>query len=90
MIYIISLLTAVIWHSFLRRLWLAIIGSTMTSSLLSWLLLMSHFGWLDRIFFINLLMTVSIALAISIFVGLIFSIARGNIDKSNTRTNGDT
>jgi len=71
MIYIIATLSAIIWHIKLKHFWKATLGSTITATLISWALLSSHFGWLDKTFVNNLILTVSISFVISVIIGIL-------------------
>jgi hypothetical protein len=57
-------------------MWPAVLGSTITSTFISWALLSSHFGWLDEIFYKNMAITISASLVISILIGAVASAMR--------------
>lgn len=75
-----ALVLAYGWHKLARPIWLAIIGSTVTSVLLNWFVLSSHIGvvflefdltkW-DQYFVRNILIVFGVSLAASVGVGMI-------------------
>ena len=56
-----SVLSALVWNLWTRRFWVASIGATLTATLLTWLLIMSHFGFMDEVFLKNLAMTLELS-----------------------------
>lgn len=71
MIYIIAIISAITWHILNKQLWVATIGSTVTATMVSWVLLSSHFGWFDQTFYKNMALTITASLVISVIVGLL-------------------
>jgi len=76
MVFIVAIVIATFWHFLLQRMWLAVIGSTITSTFITWALLASHFGWLDETFYKNMAITISASLVISILIGAVASALR--------------
>jgi len=66
---VISGIVSVIWHIVLRRFWLAVGGSAISSVFLFWTVAMSHFGWLDRTFFENMVWSLVLSSVVSIAIG---------------------
>ena len=56
-----SVLSALIWNLWTRSFWAASIGATLTASLLTWLLTMSHFGFMDEVFLKDLGLTLGLS-----------------------------
>ncbi len=56
----LSILSALIWNYWTARSWLAFVGATLTATFLTWLLLMTHFGWMDEVFLKNLAITLGL------------------------------
>lgn len=84
MIAIVAIVIAVFWHFLLEKMWLAIVGSTITATFVSWALLSSHFGWLDETFYKNMAMTLAISFAASFIIGAIFTLIRKESEKAQT------
>lgn len=57
---VLSILSALIWNFWTARFWLAFVGATLTATFVTWLLTMTHFGWMDEVFLKNLAMTLGI------------------------------
>ena len=76
MIFIVTLITAVIWHFLLERLWLASIGSTLSAMLITLALASSHLNIHGDKFHIEILQLLLISFTISVLVGYIFKLAR--------------
>lgn len=64
-----SVLAALLFHSLLKRFWVACIASTLLATLTFWMVAASHFGWFDRVFYQNLSIALLASLGISIVVG---------------------
>lgn len=75
---LLCIFISLVWHLLLPRFWYACLGATLSSTLIVWVLTISHFGWMDSTFFRNLALTVTVALTSSIVVGLVVSKIRRN------------
>ena len=71
-VVVIALVSALCWHSLLKRPLIASVGSTLTSVMVIWLLASSYIGYLDWQFIKNMVGVLLISLAVSLIVGLLF------------------
>lgn len=76
MVYIVAVISAIAWHIAYKKYWGSCFLSTMTSTLLSFMLLSSHFGWVDKVFFKNLLIVISVSFVISVVIGVLVSMVK--------------
>jgi hypothetical protein len=71
-IVIAALITAFFWHLLATRVWVAHVGTVVTTPILVFAVASSHFGWLDKTFFMNLAITIGITVVVSVVVGFVF------------------
>ena len=71
-VLLFALVVAIFWHGVLPKFVWATVWSTISATLLVWLMTSSHFGWLDETFFKNLALTLTISLTASLIVGVGF------------------
>jgi len=77
MIFIVSAITALIWHFLLERMWLANLGSTLTAVLLTLALASSHLDFYSNKIFADILQILVAAFIVSVLIGYIFRSVRG-------------
>ena len=75
-IVIAAIITAFFWHLLATRIWVAHLGTIVSTPILVWAVAISHFGWLDRTFFMNLAITVGVTVVVSLVVGFVFQAIR--------------
>ena len=73
---LIALIVAIMWHALLTRVVWATMGAMLTSTFFIWVFTQSHFGWMNKIFLENLLLTVTVALISALLVGAFFQRGR--------------
>ena len=84
MIYLISLILAVIWHVALKRIWLANIGAAISSTCLTLLFAMGvSYNIYGEQFLIDLVKTFIIAFMVSVLVGSVFVSIRKKTSNEN-------
>ena len=74
MVALSALLTAIIWHQLLSRFWLAVFGSAVTAVLMFWAMAfsMGHFAWEQSFWVETIVVPLSVASGVSVFVGSVF------------------
>ena len=75
---VISIISATIWHTFLIRFSIAILGAAITAAFAFQFFSYIKFGYLDPFFVISIFTTTIAAFVIAIFVGLPFRVWRKN------------
>ena len=78
MAFIVSFITALIWHFFFTRLWLSSVGSTITTLVIivSLLTTAGHPPSLTNQFYLDITIVTVIAFTISVLVGYTYTYAR--------------
>jgi len=69
--FVIALVTSTVFHFWLKRFWLAVILATLSSVVLFQVVVYIDLGYFDSLITIAILTTLLVALAISIFIGLL-------------------
>ena len=84
MIIIVAIVVALIWHFLLERMWPSTIGSTITSTIVSFTIFSSHIGWLDKTFYKNIAIILAVSFSVSLIIGILFTAKRKSNEKAKT------
>lgn len=76
MLFVIAIISAVVWHFFLHRFWVSCVLSTLTSTLVTWSLFVYHFGTFDDYWVKNMALTLVVSFLSAIVIGSIFLYVR--------------
>ena len=83
----IAIVSAILWHTFLKRISIAILGSAITAAVAFQVCNYILHGYLDPFFIIALVTTFAIAFIIALVVGIPFRVWRGK--QNNQALNED-
>ena len=72
LVALVALCTAFICHVLISKTLIANSVSSISATLISWLLAGSEFGWMDFTFLKNISLTLGVSIIVSVLVGLVF------------------
>lgn len=88
LVFGISIVSALGWHSLCKGFWLSSIGSAITTMLLTWLIASSHIGYFDLQFIKNMSLIGLVSFGLSVVVGSIIKKITEKGDSSSGKNHG--